>query len=319
VADIFHRFTKRQVFLGIIALIIVLGVIISLITKVTWITLDEDDFLRLAVVGPRTSDSAVIERSMRQGVELYADVVNEQGGIDDTNLAVDVYDDKNDPAEARILAEEIAASNAQAVVGHWTSETAAAAGKVYEKHGIQLVSPASLDPKALADNEWVFSALFHDARQARFLANYARNVMGHKLVSMIVDKTHYGGTFGENFRKTYRRFGTKIRYTWEFDTAKPVVPQMLRIVDELKEKKDAGLLFIGMSEIDGARQDEEASANISSTRQAIRDDLAGRLRRDEGIEGVTGRTFFGEDGEARKPVLIGIYSGTDIVSALTQL
>jgi len=417
VADIFHRFTKRQVFMGIIALIIVLGVIVSLITKVTWITRDEDDFLRLAVVGPRTSDSAVIERSMRQGVELYADVVNEGGGIDDTNLAVDVYDDKNDPAEAKILAEEIAASNAQAVVGHWTSDTVAAAGTVYRDHGIQLISPASLDPQTLTDNEWVFSALFHDARQARFLANYARNVMGHKLVSMIVDKTRYGETFGENFRKTYRRFGTKIRYTWEFDTSKPVVPQMLRIVDELKEKKDAGLLFLGMGEIDGARmvklirdagirnmivgpnhlataafrdaverlpgkspepgvysnrmlvtapllfdtaneraqnfknrylkkygeepdwvaayaydsahlavealrearKDEEAAANISSTRQAIRDDLAGRMRRDEGIEGVTGRTFFGEDGEAKKPVFIGTYSGTDIVSALTQL
>jgi potassium-dependent mechanosensitive channel len=415
--DKLTHLTKRQMFGVIIGIIAVIGLIISIVTNITLITRDDDDAIRFAVVGPMSGDSANIGKSMRQGVELYFDLSNGRDELGGSFLKADVYDDKNDPAEAVKIAEKIAGSNARAAIGHWTTETARAAGKVYDEKGIQLVVPTSIDPGVIKENDWVFSSLFSDTHQARFLANYARNVLGHKLVSMIVDKKGFGETLGNNFRDTYRRFGTKIRYTWEYDSGDSVVKQMVRIVEELKGYKDAGAIFLAMNEIDGARMiklirdagirnvvigpnylatqaffdaikelpgdsieygrytnrmlvtapllfdtanetaqnfknnyiekygeapdwvaayaydtahmlvqglksataDEEAADNLVAVREGIKLDLAGRLRTEEGIQGVSGNTFFSEEGEAQKPAFIGIYSGADIVSALTQL
>ncbi len=415
--DKLAHLTKRQMFAVIIGVIAFIGLLFSIITNITVLTRDDDDAIRFAVVGPMSGESARIGKSMKQGVELYFDVVNGSDGIGGTFLKADIYDDKNDPVEAAKLAAEIAGSKAQAVIGHWTTDTVRAAGKVYDEKGIQLIVPASVDPQVIKENDWVFSSLFSDTHQARFLANYARNVLGHKLVSMVVDKKRFGETLGNNFRDTYLRFGTKVRYTWEYDSSDSVVRQMQKIVEELKGYKDAGALFLAMNEVDGARmiklirdagirnvvigpnylstqaffdtirelpgqsddfgrytnrmlvtapllfdtanetaqnfknryiekygespdwvaayaydtahmlvqglqtvsQDEEAAGNLVATREGIKLDLAGRLRTEDAIQGVSGNTFFSREGEAQKPAFIGIYSGSDIVSALTQL
>ena len=415
--DKLSHLTKRQMFGVIIGVIVAIGLIVSIITNITYFTYNEDDALRIAVAGPMTGDSARIGQSMKQGVELYIDIINKNNGVDGNFLKADIYDDRNDPAEAKKVATEIAGTKANAVIGHWTSETVRAGGKVYADKGIQLVVPSSVDPEVIKENDWVASSLFSNVYQARFLANYTRNVLGHKLVSMIVDKRSLGETLGNNFRDTYKRFGTKIRYTWEYDSTEPVVPQMIKIVEELKGYKDAGALFLAVNEIDGARliklirdagirniivgpnslvtkafsnkieelpgknlnfghytnrmmvtapllfdtanetaqnfknsyiekfgedpdwvaayaydtahmivqalktatADEEAADNLASVRESIKLDLAGRLRVEDSIPGVSGNTFFSEQGEAQKPAFIGVYSGTDVVSALTQL
>ncbi len=408
--------SKKQTFLVIIGLIVVLSVIGSSLYEVVT-TRSEDDAIRIAVVGPMTGDGEGIGRSLRQGVQLYIDIINENGGINGVDLAVDDYDDENKPATARVVAEKIAMSRAEAVIGHWTAETVDVAQKIYDRSNLQLIVPASIHPDIIKKSKYSVSALFNESRQARFLANYARNVLGHKLVSMIVDRRAYGDTMAKNFEETYKRFGTKIRYTWEFDSGENSVRGLQRIVSELKEKKDAGALFLAVNEVDGARlmkfmrdadirnlvvgptafatnafnnliaklpgenqdpghytnkmmvtapllfdtanetaqnfknryikkfdevpdwvaayaydsahmvinalretlKDGDGADNEVSLREGIHLDLAGRTKDADGLQGVTGLTYFDIDGEAQKPVFVGVYSGRDIISALTQL
>ncbi len=408
--------SKKQMFGVIIGVIVALSAFGSTVYEIVT-TRSDDDAVRLAVVGPMSGDSNGIGRSLRQGVQLYADIVNESGGINGFDLAIDVHDDENDPATARTVAENIAGSRAEAVIGHWTADTVKATQKTYENAHLQLIVPASIHPDVIKNSKYSVSALFNESRQARFLANYARNVLGHKLVSMIVDKNAYGDTMAKNFEETYKRFGTKIRYTWEFESGENSVRGLQRIVSELKEKKDAGALFLAVNEIDGARlmklmrdagirnlvvgptalatnafnemieklpgnnqnsghytnkmivtapllfdtanetaqnfknryiekfgevpdwvaayaydsahlavnglrmtlEDGEAEANDVAKREGISFDIAGRTKVEDGVQGVTGLTYFNFDGEAQKPVFVGVYSGLDIVSALTQL
>ena len=409
---------KRERFMVIIAGILVLGVFLSVITKVSFISEDEDSLYRIAVVGPITGDSAAIGRSIRQGAELYVSIANAAGGIGETRLAIDVYDDKNTAEGAKQAAAKIVADKrVRAVVGHWASPAARAAAEVYRENGIPAMTVASVDPAVTKDNEWLFSTVFNDREQARFLANYARNVLGHKLVTVIADSRAYGASMAENFAATYLRFGTKVRYTYAFDSAQPVVPQMQQIVADLKPKKDAGVIFLAVNEIDGARLlklirdagirnqiigpnglataafnkavgelpgkrddpgrytnnmlvtapllfdtanetaqnfrarylakfgnrpdwvaayaydavqlmvrglrsalgNQEVAKSMTASRQTTRDFLAGASSLDDALPGITGVTYFNDAGEARKPVLIGVYNGSDVISALTQL
>lgn len=408
--------TKKQMFLLIIAVIVALSAIGS--TIYDWIVQrDADDRLHFAVVGPMSGDASDVGLSLRQGVQLYMDIVNENGGFDGKDLVIDVYDDENNPEIAAQKAQEISVSKAEAVIGHWTAGTVDASQKIYEGKNLQLVVPASIRPEIISKSPYSVSALFNESRQARFLANYARNVLGHKLVSMIVDKRAYGDTMAHNFEETYKRFGTKIRYTWEFETGPTTIRQLQRIVAELKEKKDAGALFLAVNEIDGARlmkmmrdagirnlvvgptafatnafnntiknlpgnnpdpghytnkmivtapllfdtanetaqnfknryiekfgqvpdwvaayaydsahlvvnalrqtaQKNEETDEEVSLRDGIHSNVSERLTVDDGVQGVTGLTYFNADGEAQKPVFVGVYSGPDIISALTQL
>jgi len=408
--------TKKQTFMLIIAVIVILSAVGS--TGYKWVmTRDADDTVHFAVVGPMTGEAEGVGRSMQQGVQLYMNIINENGGVGGNDLVVDVYDDKNDPREAARVAEIISVSKAEAVIGHWTAETVAATQNIYGQKNLQLVVPASIRPEIIKNSPYSVTALFNESRQASFLANYARNVLGHKLVSMIVDRRAYGDTMAKNFEETYMRFGTKIRYTWEFDSGPSTVRELQRIVAELKEKKDAGALFLAVNETDGARlmkmmrdagirnlvvgptafatnafnnmikklpgdnpdpghytnkmivtapllfdtanetaqnfknryiekfgevpdwvaayaydaahmvvsgmrrtiADAEAADTDVALRAGIHQDLAARTSVDQGLQGVTGLTYFNSDGEAQKPVFVGVYSGVDIVSALTQL
>ncbi len=416
----FHDLPKRERFIAILVAIAVLGVLFSLLAKVSLLLEDEDDLYRIAVVAPVSGDNAGIGRSIRQGVELYVKTINDAGGIDGTSVAVDVYNDQDDPKLAEEAARRIVADKrVRAVIGHWSTPAVQAAAPVYAEHGVPLIAPSAVHPDVAKTSDWLFTGLFNNREQAKFLANYVRNVMGKKLISMIVDKRAYGDVMGAPFAKTLLRFGTKVRYTWEFDSSANVVRQIKDIVAELKTKKDAGTVFLAVGGLDGARiikmlrdasirnvvvgtsalgthafadfveklpgrhshagkysdgmllttpllfdtanetaqnfkngylasydRDpdwvgafaydaaqmvvaamleeysegvEETEGKITSSRQFIRDYIAGLDNPENALVGITGANFFDADGEGKKPVFIGIYNGINIISALTQL
>ncbi|MBF0193549.1 MAG: ABC transporter substrate-binding protein, partial [Magnetococcales bacterium] len=58
---------------------------------------------------------------------------------------------------------------------------------------------------------------------------------------------------------------------------------------------------------------------ISESRQGIVDYLKGLNKPQNKFTGVTGATSFKPSGEGRKPVQIGVYNGSEIISSLTQL
>ena len=88
--------SKSRMFIRIMALLAFLGLFISFITKITFISTDESKNLRVAVVGPMSGNSQIIGRSLRQGVQLYVDALNESGGVDGKKISLDVVDDKDD-------------------------------------------------------------------------------------------------------------------------------------------------------------------------------------------------------------------------------
>jgi potassium efflux system protein len=410
--------SKKQMFIGIIGILVLTTVAVSLITRITFIEQKDEEVTRIAVVGPMTGRDALIGQSLREGVELMVSQVNARGGIQENRVVVDVYDDENNPDTAEIVAGEIVASRASAVIGHWSPEVIARVADTYSAGQIPHLIPAPLRPGAAADTIWGFPFVFNDGQQARFLANYARNVLGHKLVSVIGDADAYGDTLVSEFEKTYLRFGTQVRYKWLFNPSFGGTElQIDGIVEELKARRDAGLIFLAVNERDGAMimkkmrdlrirnpiivpanfgthafvqavedgldartqpglytndtliaapllfdtanevaqnfrnayQDtydrapdwlaayaydaanmavdivalaakETDRTNVPEMRAAVQAEFETMNKPTRGWEGLTGTTYFdAETGEAQKPVLVGIFNGLDIISALTQL
>jgi len=246
---------KRKMFVLIMVLLVALTVLGSIVANFTYLSSDEEDRLYIAVVGPMSGEAAVNGESLRQGAELYAELINEEGGVNGGEVVVMVKDDANDPAKAVQIANEIVTdSKAIAVIGHWTNETSKAAGEVYRQHKLPVIMPAPGAPAVFDGNPYYFPALYDDSVETAFVANYTRNVLGQKTASIIHDISETGTQMAKGFEETYGRFGTRIRYKWGFDSKSTDLDTRLAAIStELKGKLDAGTVFIAADENTVAR------------------------------------------------------------------
>ncbi len=246
----------RQRFALIVLVLALLSLALAQIARHAILEAESGETLSLAVIGPMSGPDAAIGTSLRRGAELYVEIANQRGGVHGRRLVLDARDDADDPATARREAESLAAGAVVGVVGHWRDAVARAAAPAYTGGGLPAIVPAPMSERDLprgGAGQAVFNTAFHLEHQARFLANYARNVLGHRLISVIVDDHLFADGLAAPFEATYRRFGTAIRYTWRFDSRSPTRDaDLARIVSKLEARKDAGALFLAVGERAGA-------------------------------------------------------------------
>lgn len=246
--------TKRDTFLVILGVIVLVGTVLSLAVRFTVLEADEDNPYRIAVIGPMSGQSAEAGLAMRHGAALAVRQINLAGGIDGRGVALAVFDDRDDPARARVQAEAIAADpGIVGVIGHWSPEASAAAAPVYERAGLPLILASSAPAGLAAEGRHVFATVFDQAAQTRFLANYVRNVVGEKTASIIHADTPLGAELAETFDRTYQRFGTRVLNMWSYTAGEPVLADRgLAIAAEILDRKILGHIFIQGSAVDSA-------------------------------------------------------------------
>jgi potassium-dependent mechanosensitive channel len=206
----------------------------------------EGEGLHIALAAPMSGPSKTVGKSFVQGVRLYIDAVNRDGGINGRPVVLDVYDDQNNTQLAQEEAFKIVQNDqVLAVIGHHYSTCSISAGEIYKEYGVPAISPASTNVRVTQDNPWYFRSAFNDNLQGRFLANYARKVFGTPVVSIIYEDEDYGAYLAKVFEETSRELGSRVRYTWKFDPADRYLDEELkRIVYDLKSKDDAGVVFL---------------------------------------------------------------------------
>lgn len=377
----------------------------------------DDDALHIALACPMTGESASVGNAFLQGIQLYLDRVNRQGGVNGKQVVLDIYDDQNRPELAEERAAEIVEDGrALAVIGHYYSSCSIRAGEIYRTYQVPAVSPAATNVKITQDNPWYFRTIFNDRSQGRFLATYANKVFGYKTASIIHEDQEYGAYLAKVFEQTCRALGVEVKYKWGFDTGNDLLGQnLVQIVNELQYKGDAGVIFLATHAPEGARlirlmkdsmvpnpivapdafssesfreifkalpkeranpgfytdgmyvttplifdtTNEEGlrfreayldaygeepgwhaafaydsamiltaaleKTGVTGTRETVATDrdkirrfLADLTSPYDAIEGVTGYTYFDENGDSQKPIFIGVYRRQNIVSAMTQ-
>jgi potassium-dependent mechanosensitive channel len=375
--------------------------------------------IHIAVIGPLSGEGARSWQLSVQAIQLYFDKINQKGGINGKIITLDMFDDQNDPQQAKAKALEIVEQNqAVAVIGHHYSACSISGGEVYLKYGIPALSTHSTNVKVTENNPWYFRTIFDDNLQGRFLAHYAKKVLGYETVTIIHKDRTDGNYLAEVFKQTAHKLEMNVQYDWAFDENNHDINQVLStIVEKLQTVKDnAGLIFLAahtteaiklvklikdagipnpilMSEdlasinfqqgfnefpkekvrpgyytnglyvatpiifdtanekaqqfkeiyqatyqeepdeatafaYDAAMVIVEAIKNTSikgraktlkEDRQKIRDYLAKLTSIENGLEGVSGLNYFDQQGNAQKPISIGLYKNRNIISASTQL
>ena len=211
--------------------------------------------VRLAVVAPMSGEAAAIGRAVREGVELEAERINREGGIDGRRISVLSFDDGNDPRKARAAAEEAVSAGAVAVIGHTRVNALAVAESVYAENGLATVTlAADLNQEKTPERPVAARLLPSETYEIRFLANYVRNVIGEKTVNILHEASPRGEALADAFDETLRRFGTKVLYRW------PLTPgsnkrdeEIAAAVQQIIDSKLVGTLLVIADPVTSAR------------------------------------------------------------------
>lgn len=169
-----------------------------------------DGEIRIAAVGPLTGTAAPRGQDLRQAVQMAVDETNAAGGLRGRRIAVDYYDDGDEPARARELAAKIAASPALAVLGQVASSAAIAAGPIYKQEGIPAITGAASEAAVTKGNEWFFRLLRDASGQGELMADLALYGYGTHEVAAIREKGTAGGEFASAFCNRARAQGIQV-------------------------------------------------------------------------------------------------------------
>ncbi len=243
-SKLWRHWSKRKLFLVILGIATCFASVISLVIHLVVVRPGEEE-VRLAVIAPLSGPQQAKGEEIRRGVALFVDQVNAGGGINHRPLKLLTFDDGDDPAKARQAAEAAAAAGVVGVVGHASQQTLAAAGEVYRDRALPLITPtAEFDDEAAA-NPWVFRNAFNQLHEIRFLANYLRNVIGEKTVSIIYQTGPDNEALARAFDEVMQRFGTKVLYRWDFDAGTPdFAARAQAIAADIKDKKLIGAFLV---------------------------------------------------------------------------
>ncbi len=211
----------------------------------------DDDKLYIAFHAVLSGDqrSAITSKQMLQGIQLYLDEVNQADGINGQDVALLVFDNEARTDVAQQSAQEIAASEASIVLGHFSSNLSLVAGEVYQKVGIPAISSAATADNLVVDNEWFFRVSPGARLYAQFSATYIENILQKSVFGIIYDDQNaHSLSVKRHLEEQYETLGKTIPYqfsvnTREEDSAQKILQLMQRIRETIPPEA-LGSLFV---------------------------------------------------------------------------
>ena len=151
--------------------------------------------------------------SMQHAAELAVKEINARGGVRGRQLALRIIDDSARPEVAiRIARALVDDPSVVAVIGHLTSGTSLAAGRVYgeARRPVVMISPSASSPDLSGINPYVFRICPTDLSHGAQLARFARQTLGARRVGVIYVADDYGRGLRLSFAAEFRRLGGEI-------------------------------------------------------------------------------------------------------------
>lgn len=225
---------KWEIFLAIMLAIVVVGTLLSLWTKLTFIKDDPETRPRIAVVAALGKEEAT---TLMQGAALLAEQLNATGGFKGRRLEVLQIDD-TDGAAGKIVADK----RVIGVVGHMDDAVLEKASKIYAAANLAVVTPRFLGK----DIAGVTALGVEGKEEAKFAANYARNIQQQRLMYVVKEKGAAFDMVANQFTEVYAKFDTPVKKTWEIAGGKEGEDALRAMFEELKSV-DVGAVYVAAS------------------------------------------------------------------------
>lgn len=223
----------------------------------------------IAVAVPLSGTGAAIGQEIVQSIQLYADVVNREGGVNGHPLKLLVFDDKGSPETAEQVAQEVVKTPALVLLGHGSSDASIAAGSIYQAHNLPAITGTANNEKVTADRPYYFRMVYTNSTMGSVSSIYAQQVLGFKTASIIYDQESSNERSQSEVIKSV--FGAKgtIKHIWALDS-KNRQQSISQIVRELAADPDPGIVFVTLT-----KQDVAEDLLVALRRRGLKTPLLG--------------------------------------------
>ncbi len=239
------RTNKYTKYVGItLVTLLILGLVTGLIRQ----NLKKAHAIPIALVAPLGSNRSEAAKEMVQGVQLYFNTINRQGGVNGYPLKLLIYDDRDYPTIAQEVVKEIDTSPALVTLGHLTSTTSIAAAPLYKKLEIPVITGTASADTLTQANPYYFRTTFTNTQQGTLLALYAQQILKFNTASIITSDDAAGRSLRMAFSATFKQTG-KIKHIWElFSETEDLQLSVDEIVNDLAKDPEPGIVFLAISD-----------------------------------------------------------------------
>ena len=168
--------------------------------------------IKIGEYGSLTGTTATFGTSSKNGIELFVDNLNAQGGIAGKKLHVIVEDDQSKPEEAATAVNKlIAQDGVVAVLGEVASSRSLAAAPICQSAAVPMISPSSTNPKVTEIGDYIFRVCYIDPFQGEVIAKFARNTLQLSKAAVFRDnKNDYSVGLANYFSESFVKLGGTI-------------------------------------------------------------------------------------------------------------
>ncbi len=156
-----------------------------------------------------------------RGVAQAQNQINQQGGINNIPLKIQIVNDENQPELAQKIAEALGQNQEiLGVVGHYTSDVTLSTAEIYQANNLVAISPVSSSVKLSNLNPYIFRTVSNDFIAARALAQYMIESKQQRKVAIFYNsQSEHSNSLKLEFRSAVSLAGGKV--TNIFDLADP--------------------------------------------------------------------------------------------------
>lgn len=165
--------------------------------------------IKVGEYGSLTGSTATFGVSSKNGIELFVDNLNAQGGIGGKKIHVLVEDDQGKPEEAATAVNKlIAQDGVVAVLGEVASSRSLAAAPICQNAGVPMISPSSTNPKVTDIGDNIFRVCYIDPFQGMVIAKFAKNTLHFTKAAVFRDnKNDYSVGLANYFTESFHAMG----------------------------------------------------------------------------------------------------------------
>ena len=200
--------------------------------ETTEVVANSTDPIIIGVYGPLSGDSAMVGKTLLEGVELATKQINEAGGIYGRQISLITEDDAQDPATAVSAVNKLIYSDkVEAIIGTVNSSCTLASMEVSQAAGIPHVTPISSGAAVtLLGNPYIVRLQASDLLQAGGIAEYAITQLGAKKIACLYQSDDYGTGAMEVIVETLKSHGMELVANEAFDAKSlDMTPQLLKV------------------------------------------------------------------------------------------
>ena len=199
------------------------------------------DTVKIGLMAPLTGSWASEGQEMKQIVELLAEEVNANGGVQGKQVELIAEDDGGDPKTAALAAQKLSTQGVVAVIGTYGSSVTEASQTIYDENQIIQIANGStavrLTEKGL---QYFFRTSTRDDEQGRVAAQTVEK-KGWKKIAILHDNTTYSKGLADEAKALLEG---KVEIVF-YDALTPGERDYTAILTKLKAAGPDGVFFTG--------------------------------------------------------------------------